>query len=390
MTSIPTASQATASRRFAGRLSLFYGAIFALLGTHLPFFPVWLRAVGIDAAWIGIIIAVPSVMRFTVLPFVTSIAERRHALRAAVILCAFTTLLGFCLVGSQHRAIPVFLAYIATCCLWTALGPLADAYALRGVVRYDLNYGRLRLWGSAAFIVGVLACGLLIDMIAPSQLIWIIVGMAALTAVAAFGLQPLDNPNARGAALHGDSTLLRQSGFLVIILASALIQSSHSAYYGFGSIDWQKQGLGGLTIAGLWVLGVVAEIVVFALSPRFRFEPQTLVIIGGLGAAARWVITAEEPPLVLLAVVQLSHGLSFALTQVGTMGLLVRAVPDHVAARGQGYLAACSGIVGSSASILSGAIYARYGQGVYYMMAAMAASGAILIWLARNRLMVRL
>jgi PPP family 3-phenylpropionic acid transporter len=53
-------------------------------------------------------------------------------------------------------------------------------------------------------------------------------------------------------------------------------------------------------------------------------------------------------------------------------------------ARGQGYLAACSGIVGGSASILSGAIYARYGQGVYYVMAVMALSGAMLTWSARR------
>jgi PPP family 3-phenylpropionic acid transporter len=69
------------------------------------------------------------------------------------------------------------------------------------------------------------------------------------------------------------------------------------------------------------------------------------------------------------------------------MGLLVRHVPAHVMARGQGYLAACSGIVGSSASILSGAVFARYGQGVYDMMAVMAGSGGLLIWLARRRLL---
>ena len=67
-------------------------------------------------------------------------------------------------------------------------------------------------------------------------------------------------------------------------------------------------------------------------------------------------------------------------------GLLVRNVPFHVMARGQGYLAACSGIVASSASILSGVVFARYGQGVYYLMAAMALSGAVVMWLARHRL----
>jgi PPP family 3-phenylpropionic acid transporter len=55
-------------------------------------------------------------------------------------------------------------------------------------------------------------------------------------------------------------------------------------------------------------------------------------------------------------------------------------------ARGQGYLAACSGIVASGTAILSGLVFARYGQGVYYVMAAMALSGAIIMWLARHRL----
>ena len=86
------------------------------------------------------------------------------------------------------------------------------------------------------------------------------------------------------------------------------------------------------------------------------------------------------------SVVQLAHGLTYGLTQVGTMNLLVRHVPVHVMARGQGYLAACSGIVSGSASILSGMVYGRYGQGVYYLMVAMAPSGAIVMWLARHRL----
>jgi PPP family 3-phenylpropionic acid transporter len=186
--------------------------------------------------------------------------------------------------------------------------------------------------------------------------------------------------------VHGASALLRDRGFLAIIVASALIQSSHSAYYIFASIAWQQAGFGGLTIAGLWVLGVLAEIVLFALSPRFTLQPSVLVVISALCAVARWVITAQDPPIAILAVVQLLHGMTFGLTQVGIMGLMVRHVPGHVMARGQGYLAACSGIVAGLTSIVSGMVYAQFGQGVYYMMAAMAASGALVMWLARRRL----
>ena len=167
-------------------------------------------------------------------------------------------------------------------------------------------------------------------------------------------------------------------------LPSIYKQGSHAAFYNFASITWQLSGLGGLTIAGLWVLGVLAEIVVFALSPRFTLPPSALVVIGGLCAVLRWLLTAQEPAVAVLAVIQLAHGLSFGLTQLGTMGLLVRHVPVHMMARGQGYFTACSGIVAGAASILSGAVYARYGQGVYYVMSVMALSGAILMWLAQR------
>jgi PPP family 3-phenylpropionic acid transporter len=374
------------TRRFAARLALFYGVIFGLIGTHMPFFPMWLQGIGIDASWIGLIIAVPALTRFTVLPFLTHLAERHQALRGAMIASALGTFLGFSLLGTLREPVAVLIAFAVTACAWTPLVPLTDGYALKGVVRYGLNYGPLRLWGSAAFIVGAIGCGLLADVIAPSDLIWVIAAAAALGVVASFGLQPLDAAVKPSASLTRASTLLRDRGFLAIIATSALVQGSHAAYYTFGSIGWQAAGFDGTIIAGLWALGVVAEIVVFALSPRFTWSPTTLVAIGAMSAVVRWLITAQGLSLMPLAFVQLMHGLSFGVTQVGIMMLMVRHVPHHLSASAQGYLTACSGLVLSVASISAGAIYARYGQSVYLMMAVMALMGAVTIWLTRRRL----
>jgi PPP family 3-phenylpropionic acid transporter len=382
---IPIASQGD-TRRFAVWLRLFYGSTFALGGTYLPFFPVWLKAIGIDPSWIGMIAAVTSVTRFTVLPVITGVAESRRAVRGAMMLTAFATTAGFVLVGTQQQPLLVFLAFAATACAWTPMVPLTDAYALRGVARYGLDYGPLRLWGSVAFILGALACGELGDIIAGRHLIWVIAATAGLGAVIGLGLRPLDQPKPASVALQPGSLLLRDHGFIAIIFASALIQGSHAAYYAFGSITWQASGMTGLTVAGLWALGVIAEIAVFALSPRFTLPPAWLVVIGALSAVVRWTLTAQDPPLAVLALIQLAHGLTFGLTQVGIMSLLVHHVPGHMITRGQGYLAACSGMVSGCASIVSGEIYAHYGQGVYYLMAAMALSGAVPIWLARHRL----
>jgi PPP family 3-phenylpropionic acid transporter len=49
-------------------------------------------------------------------------------------------------------------------------------------------------------------------------------------------------------------------------------------------------------------------------------------------------------------------------------------------------LAACGGIVAGLTSIASGTIYGTLGQGIYYVMALMAALGGLVVWLARDRL----
>src|SRR5690242_16263095 len=120
---IPIASLA-ASKRFAAWLALVYGTGFGLVGTHLPFFPVWLKAVGVDAASIGVITAIPSVTRFTTLPFLTGFAERHQALRGGIIFMGFGTTIGLSLVGLQHEALLIFLTYVVTCIVWTPMVPL--------------------------------------------------------------------------------------------------------------------------------------------------------------------------------------------------------------------------------------------------------------------------
>ncbi len=356
-----------------------------MLGTYLPFFSVWLKNIGIDAQWIGIITAMPSLSRFTVLPFVTAFAEQRNILRSFMIVMAFLTALGFAVVGLLYHPVPILIAFALLACVWTPLSPLTDGYALKGVAYYGLNYGPMRLWGSAAFIVGALGCGLLLDVLNSDHLIWIIVAAAVLSALVSLGLVPLDAPPATAEQPRA-SGLLRQPLFWAIIGAHTLIQGSHGAYYAFASITWQSAGFGGFSIALLWSVGVIAEIVIFAISPRFTLSPTVLVVIGAVSAVLRWILTAMEPRIEILTAVQLMHGLSFGITQVGIVALLVRCVPHHLLASAQGYLVAFGGIVSAVTVIVSGLIYARWGSGVYFVMAAMAAAGGMVMLVWRTRL----
>ncbi len=368
------------------RISLFYASTFGIIGVHLPFFPVWLKAVGVDVSWIGFITAAPSLSRFTVLPFVTATAEHRQILRGTMIALAFVTAVGFAVLGLLRDPLTILIVYVAIACLWTPLSPLTDGYALKGVTRHGLDYAQMRLWGSASFVVFAMIAGLVFKIIDPQNLIWIIVAVAFLSAFVGLGIVPLD-ASAAGSAPQGRAIgLLRKPLFLAIIGASALIQGSHAAYYTFSSITWQNAGFGGFTIAALWSLGVVAEIVVFAISPRLTLTPTAMVMIGAISAVLRWAITAQEPRIEVLTAVQLMHGLTFGITQVGTVALMVRNVPHHMLASAQGYMVASQGALTSVTMMLSGLIYARVGEGVYYAMAVMALAGGIVMAVARRRL----
>src|SRR2546423_10217684 len=90
---IPT-DTLTDSRRFATRLALFYSTLFGLVGTHLPFFPVWLKAVGIEPGWIGVITAVPAGTRLPPPPFVPRTGERRPALARHLVVLAVGCVVG--------------------------------------------------------------------------------------------------------------------------------------------------------------------------------------------------------------------------------------------------------------------------------------------------------
>ena len=118
--------------------------------------------------------------------------------------------------------------------------------------------------GSAAFVAGALGCGLLVDVIAARNLIWVIAAVGrAWRASPASALQPLgDARKARCGIQPARGALLRDPGFLAIIVTSALIQGSHAAYYIFAVHRLAASGIRRADhCQALWSLGVIAEIV---------------------------------------------------------------------------------------------------------------------------------
>ena len=370
---------------FALRLAIFYAALFAALGVQVPFLPLWLAAKGLDASTIGMVLSVPMLMRLLAIPLATRIADRHDALRAIIAIASALAMLGYGAMGLAQGALAVITAFALASIFYTPLMPLADAYALRGLGALGRAYGPVRLWGSAAFIVGSFAGGLVLDVVPARDLIWLVAAALVMTASAACTLSPLaPRETSTAKPLRSARDLLRDPALLAAMAAASLIQASHAIYYGFSTLDWAAAGLDGSAIGALWALGVLAEIVLFAMSGRLPVAPTTLILFGAAGAAVRWGAMAFDPPAVLLAPLQCLHGLSFGATHLGALGFIARTAPAEASATAQGYLAVALGLAMAAAMGVSGVLYARWGSFAYVTMALLAAAGGVFALAARR------
>jgi PPP family 3-phenylpropionic acid transporter len=364
---------------FAFRLAVFYAALFVALGVQVPFLPLWLAAKGLNPGAIGVVLSLPMIVRMLAIPFATHAADRRDALHTVIVIASAVAILGYGVLGLAEGVVAITLAYALASAFFTPLLPLADAYALRGLGHIGRAYGPVRMWGSAAFIVGTFGAGLLLDVIATRDLIWIMVGSLAISAAAALALSPLTlrDDGSPGKLLPFARDLLRDPVLLAAAAAASLIQASHAVYYGFSALDWTRAGFDGGAIGALWALGVVAEIALFAVSGRLSIAPTMLIVLGGAGAVIRWGAMAFDPPPVLLPLLQCLHALSFGATHLGAVAVVARRAPAELAASAQGYFAVALGLVMAAAMGVSGVIYARWGNFAYGAMALAAAAGGI-------------
>jgi len=372
---------------FATRLAALYAAFFAVAGIMQPFFPVWLRAKGLDAGTIGLVLAMPQLLRIVAIPAVTRAADRRDALRSALVLTSCLSVLGYAATGLAEGAAAIFVVYALAALAFTPVMPLAETYAFKGLTARGRAYGPVRLWGSLTFILGNFVAGFAADALPARHLIWLIVAASVLNALAALWLVPLSTPSPAAHEQHaGKKPLLRDPAFLAVLAAASLIQGSHAVFYGFSALEWRGAGLDGIVVAALWSLGVIAEIVLFALSGRLPafFQPIVLIMIGAAGAVLRWGAMALDPPTLALPFLQLLHALSFGATHLGTLTYVARNTPHGQSATAQGYLAVALGAVMAGAMGLSGVLYAAVGVRAYAAMMLMAIVGGACALIAQR------
>lgn len=376
--------------RYTLRLAAFFGALFVVAGTKLPYLPVWLEWRGLTNAEIAVVTAAPLFLRIVAGPMIAIAADRWGDRRQAAVALAALALAGATLLAVAHGFWAILVVVLIGALAAMGLMPIAETLAMSGVRRGGLDYGRMRLWGSVSFIAIGFAAGPAITAFGPSSVLWLLVGGSFATFASALVLPADPDAGARSGArptLAALASTQLTPRFLLFLTGAAAVQASHAVFYTFGVIEWQRQGISATWCAVLWAIGVVVEIGLFAFSKAFvaRLGAIGLLMAGALAGVIRWAAMAFDPPLALLLPLQALHGVTFGAAHLGALHFMSANIPPSEAATAQAlYASVTAGIGLGLATLAAGPLYGAFGGAAYLAMALLCVVGTVgTIWLAR-------
>lgn len=369
------------------RLGAYYAALFVAVGIHIPFWPLWLQSRGLSASEIGWVAAAGYLIRILASPVIGHLADHGGERRVLMIRLALATALIWLLFPMVDGFAAILVLSVVAVFPFAGLIPLGDTLAMMIVGRHGLDYGRARLWGSLAFIVAATLLGKALESWPVAILPWLMAAALLLTAASCRALPDLKVPRHEGKPPSLRPVLLNPL-FLLFLGTAALNQMAHTVYYTFATIHWKAAGLSDMVIGLLWSEGVVAEIILFAVSNRVvaRLGPAALLLVAAIGGTVRWLVLGTTAALPMVALAQLLHAATFGCAHLGAIHFISRAVPQGLSARTQGIFAAIAvGLAPGLITPFSGRLYESLGGGSFLAMAALSALSALLAWVLMRR-----
>ena len=358
---------------------MFYAALFLSAGLYLPYWPVWLASRGLGPVEIGLLFAVGRFASVVSGPMIAQIADRRGDRRGPLLVLAGGTILVFSLYGLCQQLWQFVLVAIGGGAAWGTIMPLADSLAIVNTQRRRIQYGRVRLWGSISFILATLAGGRALEFLPESAIFWILLVSFAVI-FAAVCLLPDSRVAGSPIRLSALWRLFAHPVFLLFLLASALLQSSHQAVYIFGTLHWRAIGIESSTIGALWAMGVVAEVALFAFGAKLlrRLGPCWMMLLAAAAGLVRWPILALATTLPVLFAAQILHALTFGATHLAAMAFIAQAIPHRLGATAQSLHGTVAlGLAFVVVARYLGGLYLAQTGGVFYAMAALSLAGGL-------------
>jgi MFS transporter, PPP family, 3-phenylpropionic acid transporter len=316
-------------------------ALFAAVGALFPYAPVYYQSLGLGLDVVGLLGAAGAAAGLAGAPLWGAAADRFGTSRLVLPAAAAGAAVSAAAVAVVAGPVPLALAVVALFLAMSGVAPILDARALEMVQEDRNRYGRMRVWGSASFIVSALLVGWLIER--TEIRVMFVVLIASLLATALVGLslrsRSLVPPLPR---LTGLTSVLRRGPLRRFLVAVLVVWSSSTAINAFFSIHLVEIGAPESLVGAAWAIGALVEIplmIAFAwLGARIGLERLVLLGAAVFVLRAVAVILLRDPLLVTMTMAL--HGVAFALVLVGGVAYVSRHAPEGAAASAQGVLGA--------------------------------------------------
>lgn len=372
-------------------LGAFYFAYFAYVGGFTPYLSLYLAAVGMSAAQIGLLTGAMQASRMVGPVLWGWLADRSGRRMRLVRVTAAAGALGFPLIALADGFVALLLVLAAMSFLTSAAMPLAEATTF-GHVRGDTGrYARIRLWGSIGFIAAVVAVGYLLDHVPIGDWLWAVAALYVAGVFAAWAVPDTAAARATGGDVSA-RVLLGRSEVRGLLLACFLMAVAHGAYYAFYSVHLVDHGYSKAAVGWLWALGVACEVAVFWWMPAIvaRLGLRRVLAASFAIAVLRFLMIGWLPdwPLAVL-VAQAMHAATFGAYHAAAVGLIHRWFGGALQARGQAlYTAVSFGAGGTLGGVAAGAGWQWLGAAATFSLSALAAALgllAVLAWVREGR-----
>lgn len=358
-------------------LALSYFTYFFSYGIFLPFWGVWLRGEGIPPETIGILLGAGLVARFLGSLLIAPRVKDPSHLVTALRLLALLTLafaIGFCFGNGWGWLMLVIAGFNL---FFSPLVPLTDALAATWQKQITMDYGRVRLWGSLAFVIGSALTGQMVSVWGHNAILYSLI-ISILAMLLGMMLKPSVMPQGE-ARSHSEADrslweMLKEGPVWRFLLCVTLLQGAHAGYYSFGSIYWQEAGYSASTIGYLWSLGVVAEVIIFASSNFLfrRWNARNLLLLSACCGVLRWGLMASSTELGWLLVIQILHCGTFTVCHLAAMRFIAARKGPEVIRLQAVYSALAMGGGIAIMTVIAGFLFEHLQGGVFWVMAAVA------------------
>ena len=145
-------------------LALAYFTYFFSYGIFLPFWGVWLKGVGLTPEIIGMLLGAGLVARFLgSLLIAPRVSDPSRLITALRVLALATLIFAMAFYAGSHVAW-LAVVIVGFNLFFSPLVPLTDALAGTWQKQFPMDYGRVRVWGSIAFVIGSALTGKLVSL----------------------------------------------------------------------------------------------------------------------------------------------------------------------------------------------------------------------------------